>query len=185
MTNDADSSAGGAAVATLATPLLGKVFGITGGASGIGLATAKLLAQRGATPCIADINDKAMAETKAYFEGQNVPFMMTKVDVSQRDQVDAWVESIVKEHGRLDGAANVAGIIGKGHGITAVADLEDSEWHKIIAVNLTGTMYCMRAQLRNIVDGGSIVNVSSVHGSKGMPKPYDLRLACPLGLGWS
>jgi NAD(P)-dependent dehydrogenase (short-subunit alcohol dehydrogenase family) len=155
------------AAASNDTPLLGKVYGITGGASGIGLATAMMLSRRGATPCIADIDPKAMDEARAYFTAQEVPFMVSSVDVSQRDQVEAWVESIVKEHGRLDGAANVAGIIGKGHGITPVAELEDSEWHKIIAVNLTGTMYCLRAQLQKIVDGGSIVNVTSVHGLKG------------------
>ena len=148
-------------------PLQGKVYAVTGGASGIGFATAKLLAQRGAIPCIADIDPQAMEVTKAYFTEQGVPFMITKVDVSQRDQVDSWVQSIVKEHGRLDGACNSAGVIGKSHGVTPVKDLEDSEWHKIIGVNLTGTMYCLRAQLQNIADKGSIVNITSIHGLKG------------------
>ncbi|KAH8170465.1 enoyl-(Acyl carrier protein) reductase domain-containing protein [Sarocladium implicatum] len=161
-----DNSANGSG----AKPLQGKVYGITGGASGIGLATAKLLAQRGATPCIADIDPEAMEATKAYFTEQAVPFMITKVDVSQRDQVDAWVTSIVKEHGRLDGACNSAGVIGKSHGVTPVKDLEDSEWHKIIGVNLTGTMYCLRAQLQNIADKGSIVNITSIHGLKGFAR---------------
>jgi NAD(P)-dependent dehydrogenase (short-subunit alcohol dehydrogenase family) len=144
------------------------VYGITGGASGIGLATAKMLSERGATPCIADIDPKAMEVTRGYFTEKGVPFMITEVDVSKREQVDAWVASIVKEHGRLDGACNSAGVIGKSHGVTPVKDLEDSEWDKIIGVNLTGTMYCMRAQLRNIVDRGSIVNITSIHGVKGM-----------------
>lgn len=148
-------------------PLQGKVYAVTGGASGIGFATAKLLAQRGAIPCIADIDPQAMEVTKAYFTEHGVPFMITKVDVSQRDQVDSWVQSIVKEHGRLDGACNSAGVIGKSHGVTPVKDLEDSEWHKIIGVNLTGTMYCLRAQLQNIADKGSIVNITSIHGLKG------------------
>lgn len=148
--------------------LFGKVFAITGGASGIGLGTAKLLSSRCATVCIADVDPKAMEETDAYFKALGVPYMMTKVDISQRAEVDGWIDAIVEKYGRLDGAANVAGIIGKVHGITAVADMEDGEWDKIMAVNLTGTMYCLRAELRKIVDGGSIVNISSIHGVKGM-----------------
>ncbi|KAH7156742.1 hypothetical protein EDB81DRAFT_398817 [Dactylonectria macrodidyma] len=151
-------------------PLQGKVFGITGGASGIGLATAKLLSKRGATVCIADIEQKALKEAETYFGAQKASFMITRLDVSQRSQVDSWVESIVAEYGRFDGAANVAGIIGKVHGTAAITELEDGEWDRILAVNLTGTMYCLRAELQHISAGGSIVNVSSVHGSKGFAK---------------
>ncbi|KAH6975538.1 hypothetical protein BKA56DRAFT_634120 [Ilyonectria sp. MPI-CAGE-AT-0026] len=144
--------------------LQGKVYAITGGASGIGLATAKILSRRDAIVCVADIDTAAMEFTTSYFTEQKVPFTVTRVDVSQRDQVEGWLDSIVDKYGRLDGAANVAGVIGKHHGIRPVAELEDDEWHKIIAVNLTGTMYCLRAELRRVVDGGSIVNVASIHG---------------------
>lgn len=148
-------------------PLQGKVYAITGGASGIGLGTAKVLSDRGATVCIADVDPIAMKEAETYFSSQNVPFMISRVDVSKRAEVDDWIDSIVREQGRLDGAANVAGVIGKVHGTTSVQEMPDDQWDRIISVNLTGTMYCMRAQLRNIVDGGSIVNVTSIHGLKG------------------
>ncbi|KAL0933013.1 short chain dehydrogenase reductase family [Colletotrichum truncatum] len=151
--------------------LEGKVYAFTGGASGIGLATAKIIAKRGATVCMADIDPDAMREAEAYFAEQKTPFSVTRVDVSKKDEVESWIGGIVKQFGRLDGAANVAGIIGKHHGIRGVADLEDEEWHKIIAVNLTGCMYCLRAELGSIVDGGSIVNVASIHGIKGTPLP--------------
>ncbi|KAL7915391.1 hypothetical protein GGI35DRAFT_475067 [Trichoderma velutinum] len=151
-------------------PLSGKVFAITGGASGIGLATAQVLSRRGATVCIADVDPEAMKAAEVYFTSLEVPHMVTKVDVSKRKEVDAWIESIVKEHGRLDGAANVAGVIGKFHGVSPVSELDDDEWDRIIGVNLTGTMYCMRAELRNMVDRGSIVNVSSIHGLKGFAR---------------
>ncbi len=147
--------------------LHGKVFAITGGASGIGLATAKILSRRGATVCIADVDAEAMKEAEGYFASVKASFMITKVDVSQRSQVDSWIDGIVEGCGRLDGAANVAGIIGKYHGVSSVAELDDNEWDKIIAVNLTGMMYCLRAELRKVVDGGSIVNISSIHGLKG------------------
>jgi NAD(P)-dependent dehydrogenase (short-subunit alcohol dehydrogenase family) len=145
----------------------GKIIVLTGGASGIGLATAKLIASRGATACIADVDPKALEAAEAHFGPLKVPFMVSKVDVSKRAEVDQWIDAVVEKYGRLDGAANCAGIIGKHHGLRAVADLEDDEWDKIMAVNLTGMMYSMRAQLRKIVDGGSIVNVASVQGVMG------------------
>ncbi|KAH7242421.1 hypothetical protein BKA59DRAFT_398914 [Fusarium tricinctum] len=150
--------------------LKGKVYAITGGASGIGLATAQVIAQRGATVSIADVDAAAMSSATAYFEEQGIEALVSRVDVSQRSEVESWLDATVKKYGRLDGAANVAGIIGKHHGLRAVADLEDEEWHKIIAVNLTGTMYCLRAQLNRIVDGGSIVNVASIHVYVGFAK---------------
>ncbi|KAM9876105.1 short-chain dehydrogenase [Verticillium dahliae] len=165
-------------------PLHGKVYAVTGGASGIGLATAKLLSTRGAAVCIADIDAEAMKAAEAHFTPLQVPFMVSKVDVSRRSEVDSWIDSIIREHGRLDGAANVAGVIGKVHGTTAVTDMEDGEWDRIIAVNLTGTMYCMRAQLRSIADKGSIVNISSIHGLKGFSKhsAYDASKHAVIGL---
>lgn len=160
--------------------LEGKVYAFTGGASGIGLATAKIVAGRGAAVCIADVDPDAMRDAEAYFSAKESPFSVTRVDVSVRKEVDAWIAGIVEKFGRLDGAANVAGIIGKHHGSRAVAELEDDEWDKIIAVNLTGCMYCMRAELRNVVDGGSIVNVSSIHGVKGSSG----RVSLPESLGF-
>ncbi|KAI0798877.1 short-chain dehydrogenase [Xylaria sp. FL0064] len=150
--------------------LAGMVFAVTGGASGIGLATAQILSKRGATVCIADVDPDAMTRAESYFEPLNVPYSITKVDISKRDEVDSWISGIVEKFGKLDGAANVAGIIGKHHGVREIKDLDDDEWNKIITVNLTGTMYCLRAELQKIVDGGSIVNVSSIHGFKGFPK---------------
>lgn len=149
--------------------LEGKVFAITGGASGIGLATAKSLARKGAIVCLADVDQVALDSAACFFTSQKRSFKTSILDVSKRSDVESWIGSIVSEFGRLDGAANVAGIIGKGHGRDAVTDLDDGEWDRIIAVNLTGMMYCLRAELNGVIDGGSIVNVASIHGTKGMP----------------
>lgn len=120
--------------------LAGLVFAVTGGASGIGLATAKILSERGATVCIADVDPDAMQRAESYFQPLKVPFSITKVDISKRAEVESWINGIVEKFGKLDGAANVAGIVGKHHGLREVKELDDDEWNKIIAVNLTGTM---------------------------------------------
>ncbi|KAL2209698.1 NAD(P)-binding protein [Sarocladium strictum] len=122
----------------------------------------------GATVCIADIDDAALTKTTDEFNAQKATFSIRKVDVSNRAEVDAWIQGIVDEHGRLDGAANIAGVIGPQHSVGSVADLEDEEWDRIIRVNLTGCMYCLRAELKHIVDGGSIVNMASIHSLTGM-----------------
>jgi NAD(P)-dependent dehydrogenase (short-subunit alcohol dehydrogenase family) len=147
--------------------LAGKVYAITGGASGIGLATAKLIAERGGTVCIADIDPKALADTEAYFKEKGTTFSVANVNVAKKDQVENWIAGIASQYGRLDGAANIAGVIGNVHSKGTVADLEDDEWERIISVNLTGCMYCMRAELNHVVDGGSIVNMASIHSLKG------------------
>ncbi|KAB5539396.1 hypothetical protein GE09DRAFT_1138707 [Coniochaeta sp. 2T2.1] len=158
------------ATANESLPLLGKVYALTGGCSGIALGTARLLSKRGATVCMADVDPAAIKTAETHFSALDVPYMISKVDVSKRKEVDDWIASIVERYGRLDGACNAAGIIGRVHGTVPISGMDDGEWDRIIAVNLTGTMYCLRAQLRSIVDGGSIVNLTSIHGLKGFAK---------------
>jgi len=137
----------------------------------MGLAASKLLHSLGATVCIADSNPTTLAETEKFFSTKNgnERVMIDHVDVSKIVQVDEWIDKIIEKYGKLNGAANCAGIIGKHHGIRMVGELDDDEWDKLIAVNLTGMMYSMRAELRKIEDGGSIVCISSVAGISSFP----------------
>lgn len=161
-------------------PLQDKIIAITGGSSGIGLATSKLLSSRGATVCICDFNETTLASTKEHFSSLEAPFTCNRVDVSKVEEVDSWIEGIVKQYGRLDGAVNCAGVMGKGLGTVGLVDMKDEDWDSIMGVNLKGLMYCLRAELRVLVDKGSIVNVTSILGVVG--EPCITSSLCILGL---
>lgn len=144
-----------------------KVIAVTGGASGIAFSLCQKLIAREAIVCIADINPASIQTADNHFKSLGVDYMITQVDVSNRDQVDNWIKSIISKYNRLDGAANCAGVVGKHHGIRAVTELDDDEWDRIMRINLTGLMYCLRAQLLVVPDGASIVNVASILGVTG------------------
>ena len=133
-----------------------QVFALTGGASGIGLATAQILHSRGARIAIGDVDQQALNNAASIFKADPARLLVTRLDVSDRSAVDSWIASIVSQYGRLDGAANCAGVIGKHHGTRKVEELEDDQWDLIMAVNLTGMMYSMRAELRAMKGPGCV-----------------------------
>ena len=148
-----------------------KTIALTGGASGIGLATAQILHLRGASVAIADVDQSALDNAAALFEEKDRDrLMLTKLDVTDRKAVDSWISSVVSKFGKLHGAANCAGVIGKHHGTRKVEELEDDQWNLILGVNLTGMMYCLRAELQAIKGPGSIVCISSIQGSLGFAR---------------
>jgi NAD(P)-dependent dehydrogenase (short-subunit alcohol dehydrogenase family) len=119
----------------------GKVIAITGGASGIGLETAKLLSSKGAKISIADVQDGALNEAAAEIQSTGGEIFTFKLDVRDSAQVDAWIDRTVSHFGKLDGAANCAGVTGKSIGVKTVDELEDGDWGFVIGVNLTGLMF--------------------------------------------
>lgn len=164
----------------MSTKFEGKVIVITGGASGIGLETAHLLYSRGATISIADLSEDALksavSSIKSAFPSSTGNIFSAVVNVRQRSAVEEWISSFVKEHGKLDGAVNLAGVIGKEIGVKNIEDVTDDDWDFVVGVNLGGTLNCMRAEIVNmktLEDGGkgsSIVNASSIAGVMGMVK---------------
>ncbi|KAF2628225.1 NAD(P)-binding protein [Macroventuria anomochaeta] len=143
----------------------GRVYAVTGASSGMGLATAKLLASRGASISLADINEDGLKSAIASLASSQ-QHMYTVVDVRNSEKVNAWIKSTVDKYGKLDGAVNMAGIITKA---TPVKDLTDADWDFSFAVNTKGVFNCLRSQLNAMQDGGSIVSAASVFGQFGAP----------------
>ncbi|GFF54651.1 chanoclavine-I dehydrogenase [Aspergillus lentulus] len=162
-----------------------KVYAITGGASGMGAATARLLAERGASAiCIADIVDKHFTELTASINQLN-PSTKVRcqiVDVSSSESVDDWIQDIITTFGDLHGVANVAGLpqpIGA-RGVPAIVEETDSAWDGILSVNLNGVFYCTRAAVRAMKELPSasdraIVNVASMASLQHNPDAYAYR----------
>jgi 3-oxoacyl-[acyl-carrier protein] reductase len=140
----------------------GRVAIVTGAGSGIGRATAHLLAGAGANVVCADIDEAAAAATASGIDGNAV-----RVDVASKADVDALVRGAVAEHGRLDVLCNVAGIIHE----SSVADTSESDLDRVIAVNLKGVFFGCQAAAPVMVaqQSGSIVNMAS--GAIDTPAP--------------
>jgi NAD(P)-dependent dehydrogenase (short-subunit alcohol dehydrogenase family) len=144
--------------------LADRVALVTGAASGIGRATAELFVEQGMRVVASDVDAEAGA---AVAQGLGVPFVAA--DVSAEDGVSAIVGEALDSFGRLDVAANCAGV-GGGHGSTH--DYPVEQWDRIVAVNLRGTWLAMRAELEAMLaggDGGAIVNVASTLALRGSP----------------
>lgn len=138
-----------------------KVALVTGGASGIGKATAELFAREGARVAVADYSD-AQATADA-IRGSDGEAISLRVDVSRSEQVTQMVDSVIYRYGRIDVLFNGAGVLHYG----TVLDTDEQTWNRVLATNLTGTYLCCRAVLPHMIKQGrgSIINVSSTVGA--------------------
>ena len=144
--------------------LQGKVCIVTGAAQGIGFATARRFLKEGAIVALCDIRPESVHAAVAQLRdsGEVEGFV---VDVTQRDQIDAMVAAVRAKHGRVDVLVNNAGITLDAR----LQKMDDTQFDRVIDVNLKGTYNCARAVVDTMVEQGSgvILNASSVVGIYG------------------
>ncbi len=146
-----------------------KVALVTGGASGIGRATALTFAREGEKLVIADMNVDGGNQTAHMITENGGEATFIQVDVTQATEVEAMISKAVDIYGRLDCAHNNAGI---GSGMRApTAEYTQEKWDQILAINLTGVWLCMKYEIPQMLQqgGGAIVNTASAAGLVGVP----------------
>lgn len=143
-----------------------KVVIITGGASGLGLATAQRLADEGAALALVDLKQDALDDAIGKLR-DGAKAIAIAADVSDPEQVKAYVGQTVDAYGRIDGFFNNAGIEGKQN---LTQDFGADEFDKVVGVNLNGVFYGMAEVLKVMrkQGSGSIVNTASVGGIRGV-----------------
>jgi NAD(P)-dependent dehydrogenase (short-subunit alcohol dehydrogenase family) len=154
--------------------LEGKVVLVTGGASGIGRATALTFAREGAKLLIADMYEDGGQQTVHMITENGGTATFVQADVTVAVEVEALITQTVKTYGRLDCAYNNAGISGAGIAgdqRTLTAEYPEERWHRVLAINLTGVWLCMKYEISQMLTqgGGAIVNTASVAGLAGLP----------------
>ncbi|KAJ5214204.1 short chain dehydrogenase/oxidoreductase CpoX2 [Penicillium cf. viridicatum] len=158
-----------------------KIFAITGGASGIGAATARLLAKKGAKAIwIGDLGSNNFSVIKKTLSGINssTEVHCTALDVTSSREVNKWTQEIISICGDIHGAANCAGIPQATGVRSAPTILEETDkaWKKILEVNLDGIFYCTRSQVQAMKDlkpmDRSIVNIASIASMVHTPDMY-------------
>ncbi|KXV75474.1 oxidoreductase [Acetobacter malorum] len=145
----------------------GKVALVTGAGAGMGLATAQAFARGGASVVLADINEESVVTAAEALTWEGGKALAVRCNVALEADVETMMARTVETFGRLDCAFNNAGVISQHHD---TADLPDAEWDRVMSVNLRGTWYCMKHELKQMLSQGSgaIVNASSIGGLNGV-----------------
>ncbi|MDH4108110.1 MAG: 3-oxoacyl-ACP reductase FabG [Gammaproteobacteria bacterium] len=161
----------------------GKVAIITGASRGLGRHYAREFAKRGASVAVNDVRD--CSETVQAIEAEGAAGMMTETDVTSADSARAMADAVLERFGRIDVLVNNAGLYGSLN-FRPFEKLDEAEWDKVMNVNVKGIWQCCKAVLPAMKQqgSGSIVNISSLAATYGMPNGlhYTASKAAVIGL---
>ncbi len=148
--------------------LEGRVALVTGGASGIGRATALRMAEEGARVLVADRDGAGAERTAAAIVQAGGAARGMAADVTNEQQVAAMVEAATQSFGALHCAFNNAGVAPVE--ALPLAEIPAEEWARVLGVNLTGVFLCMKHEIAAMKTGGAIVNTASIAGRIALPR---------------
>ena len=143
-----------------------KVVVLTGAASGIGKAMARLFAEHGAKQVLADVDEERLEKIVAELTESGAKAVAAKTDVSEKAQVEAMLQTAVDQFGRIDVLCNNAGIIDN---LAPLGETDDDLWDRVQRINVNGPFYAMRAVLPTFLEQGAgvIVNTASAASTYG------------------
>jgi NAD(P)-dependent dehydrogenase (short-subunit alcohol dehydrogenase family) len=146
--------------------LVGKVALVTGGASGIGRATALAFARQGANIVVVDRKIEAGKEIVNQIEKIGSEAFFIQTDVSRSIEVQEAIDKTINKFGRLDYASNNAGVAAP----SSLIELSETDWNYLVDVNLKGIWLCLKYEIPAMLaqDGGAIVNIASIAGVIGL-----------------
>ena len=158
-----------------------KAVVVTGGANGIGLATARLFASEGALVVIADLHEDAAGKAAAALTADGATDALgLACDVSDETAVEAAVAATLARFGRLDVVVNNAGAMM----FKPLEEFTTGDWNRILGVDLMGAVHFTRQAFLHMTGGGAVVNLASVHAERTSPlvAPYAAAKAAILSL---
>jgi 3-oxoacyl-[acyl-carrier protein] reductase len=145
----------------------GQVVLIVGAASGIGRSAAELIASRGATVVVADLDKDGLSSLQGDLKLQTT--QVKSVDLSNQSSIQALVTSVLTDHGQIDALVNTAGIVGPTN--TKLEDVDWAAFEKTVTINLFGTIWLTQAVIPHMKTRkyGRIAHVASIAGKEGNP----------------
>jgi len=144
--------------------LADKIAVITGAGSGIGKATALLMAKHGAKVCLLDLKDERTERTKEEIESSGGEALFVDVDISDAARVEKGIQEAVDRWGKIDIVFANAGINGR---VAPIEELTAEDWEQTHGTNLRGTFLTVKYAIPHMKrDGGSIIVTSSINGTR-------------------